>query len=376
MNPERVRYADLIALPSLDEIKARKAAAKAANAHGSEPAAKEHSFVPASELLINIDPIHLEPTTLVSSEPGAKQLKSEPGPRQVNSEPGTEVRYRPRPMVLAQDGHTKSEQAVYVAMWTRGKEHDEVSKIIRVGVATIARLARVGETQARISIRSLIAKLAVEETSGADCARGEGKTYRVFSYSEIIRRRRADGWTHVIRRTSSAKLIRSSEPGTEVKTEPGAELGTPGAKLGEVPNRDPGTVLNRVLRVKQEKGEEPSSSGIVDIQRAISPYLTMDDDAILRILESCRQKDAGATLEEISHFAGVSAAKIARQRNVDNPAGLLIKQVARFFPGTELEAYRARKAQEAARSSEVARQVLEDPESSPELKEWAQAQIP
>ena len=52
------------------------------------------------------------------------------------------------------------------------------------------------------------------------------------------------------------------------------------------------------------------------------------------------------------------AAKIQLQKNVDNPAGLLIHQVPRFFPGTELTAYRGRKAREIAEGRETAQRVL------------------
>jgi hypothetical protein len=58
---------------------------------------------------------------------------------------------------------------------------------------------------------------------------------------------------------------------------------------------------------------------------------------------------------------------------VDNPAGLLISQAPKFFPGSELQGCRVRKARELSESREVAQKVLDDPESAQDAREWAQA---
>jgi hypothetical protein len=41
-------------------------------------------------------------------------------------------------------------------------------------------------------------------------------------------------------------------------------------------------------------------------------------------------------------------------------------------PATELMKYRKQKAEERAKHLQIAREVLEDPESSPESRQWAQ----
>jgi hypothetical protein len=110
-----------------------------------------------------------------------------------------------------------------------------------------------------------------------------------------------------------------------------------------------------------------SSSGNAVVHRAIAKYLSIDDDGVTLIIATCRRKDTVSTDEEIAYFAGIAAAKIARQRNVDNPTGLLIAQVPKFFPGEELRAFRERKAKEAAvrarelqNRQEQARKTLSD----------------
>ena len=88
--PERIRYADLVALPSLDEIKARKTAAKAAK-------------------LAEMDRVALLPE--MTSTPGVIET---PGVVESPGEP------KIRPARTAQDGHSLVEQTVYDFMWKGG----------------------------------------------------------------------------------------------------------------------------------------------------------------------------------------------------------------------------------------------------------------
>lgn len=112
------------------------------------------------------------------------------------------------------------------------------------------------------------------------------------------------------------------------------------------------------------------------MQQAIAKHLLIDDDGVRLLIDGCQRNDPACTDDEIAHFAGMSADKIRQQKNVTNPVGLLINQVPRFFPGAELTAYRARKAQEMAESRELARRVLDDPDSPEEHREWARTLIP
>ena len=63
-------------------------------------------------------------------------------------------------MKLAQDAHTRAEQQVYEYLWQNAKTLDEVSRAITIGFGAMARMVRLSESNARINVRSLIAKLA------------------------------------------------------------------------------------------------------------------------------------------------------------------------------------------------------------------------
>ena len=110
--------------------------------------------------------------------------------------------------------------------------------------------------------------------------------------------------------------------------------------------------------------------------------MEIDDDAVRRIIEACRHLAPDASDEELTHFAGICAARIISARGISNPVGLLIKQAPKFFEGVSLAQYRKQEQQrreEKRRQLEAAEQetrtmaesILNDPGASAEEREWA-----
>jgi hypothetical protein len=110
-------------------------------------------------------------------------------------------------MKLAQDAHTRAEQHVYECLWQNGKPLDEISRTITLGFGAMAPMVRLSESNARINVRGLIAKLAIEEIGDYDCERSVGRTYRVLNYPEILRRRREAGLLWYMRRTLAVVFV-------------------------------------------------------------------------------------------------------------------------------------------------------------------------
>ena len=113
-------------------------------------------------------------------------------------------------MKLAQDAHTRAEQQVYEYLWQNAKVLDEMSRTITIGFGAMARMVRLSESNARINVRSLIAKLAIEEFGDYNCERSLGRTYRIFNYSEILKRRREAGLLWYMRRTLAVVFVNPS----------------------------------------------------------------------------------------------------------------------------------------------------------------------
>lgn len=112
-----------------------------------------------------------------------------------------DFRYRRRPRIRAvvtlQDGHSLAEQAVYDAIWREGKPYRGDSRIITIGLRTLAEISRMAYSNCKANVRSLVAKLALDELPGFSYT--DGRTYIIYGDAEILRRRKEAGLTHVLR---------------------------------------------------------------------------------------------------------------------------------------------------------------------------------
>lgn len=112
-----------------------------------------------------------------------------------------------RPAHLVEDGHSRAEQQVYAQLLENATLFDEVSRLITLGFASMGRLTGLSESNARINLRSLIQKLAVDEHTTYDCATSQGRTYRIYQPAEILRRRHQAGFSWVMRRTLAVVFV-------------------------------------------------------------------------------------------------------------------------------------------------------------------------
>src|SRR5579872_902183 len=109
----------------------------------------------------------------------------------------TRRRIRIREASTVQDAHSLAEQAVYDAMYRAGRPYQGDSRILTIGLRTLAELSRMAYSNCKANVRSLVTKLAIDERPGFSYT--EGRTYVIYSFREILRRRKAAGFTHVIR---------------------------------------------------------------------------------------------------------------------------------------------------------------------------------
>jgi hypothetical protein len=116
-------------------------------------------------------------------------------------------RFAIREMLLPSDAHTRAEQHVYERLWEIAQTYDEISRAVTIGFGVMASLVGLSESNARINLRSLLAKLAVEEIGEYNCERSQGRTYRIFNEAEILRRRREAGLRWYMRRTLAVVFV-------------------------------------------------------------------------------------------------------------------------------------------------------------------------
>ncbi len=115
------------------------------------------------------------------------------------------LRPKSRPANTAQDGHTHGEQALFATLWRLARPAGPTGlRAIRIGERTLAAEVPMAYSTVQENLRALASKLAIDiRLNGPQ----RPKTYLIYPDEEVLRRRRAAGLTHVIRRTSGVWLV-------------------------------------------------------------------------------------------------------------------------------------------------------------------------
>jgi hypothetical protein len=250
-------------------------------------------------------------------------------------------------MKSVQDAHTRAEQQVYECLWQNAQAVDDVSRSITIGFGAMARMVRLSESNARINVRGLVAKLAIEDLGEYNCERSVGRTYRIFNYSEIFRKRREAGLLWYMRRTLAVVFVdpKTGQPiDLGLKKTRGAHAG-PGPKLG---------------------GQAPSDSPLLE---ALSQYGPADDEAIQRLRSETRRICPDFTDEELVHFIHSKGRLVGRRDSgISSPIGFLLTSVPKCFAGEDFQLFR--KNQRETREREAAERAQQEAE----LENWRREQ--
>ena len=301
-------------------------------------------------------------------------------------EPFIRRRPRVREASTVQDGHSLAEQAVYDAMYRAGRPYQGDSRALTIGLRTLAELSRMAYSNCKANVRSLVAKLAIDEQPGFSYT--EGRTYIVYSFREILRRRKAAGLTHVIRtrgvafvdpRTGSqlsapdSGAAQSPAPHTTASISMGSALesakSSAPAKL-ESGAPDPAAYIeNRHFLRNPEEASSSVPSGVIAALRRHIP--DVDDEAALELWQRCRQNAPDARIDEVAWFIDAKAGK----PGIRMPLGFLLAAVPKCFKGDSFRQFREdceRRRQSAAeRERQFAAEILKSPDADEEQKQWA-----
>jgi hypothetical protein len=291
-------------------------------------------------------------------------------------------RIRIREASTVQDAHSLAEQAVYDAMYRAGKPYQGDSRILTIGLRTLAELSRMAYSNCKANVRSLVAKLAIEERPGFSYT--DGRTYVVYSFREILRKRKAAGLTHVIRNRGVAFV--DPETGKPVSSAPDSSAAKTGAialaSSAPVPDRS-GAPANRqssapdsVAHIRnrnlvRNEGEE-SSSFLQPVVAALRRYIPdVDDDAASELWSRCQAQAPAAELPELIHFIELKAGK----PGIRMPLGFLLSAVPKCFAGDSYRQYREERHKardtEQSRDRHFAEEILRSPDADEEQKQWA-----
>ena len=329
-----------------------------------------------------------------------------------------------RKCVRAQDGHSHIEQEVYATLWRYGKEdpNNVDTRLSNVGHTLIARESRVHERNVTLIVNRLIQKLAIDVAQREVSDQRIARTYRVFSYAEILRRRKLARLEWVVRgrgvefvdRTTGEPVFQNPERDKR-KVTASAALSTPDgvispgsdsltARAGDgfiagetgalTPSPTPGvrpslrgittkeSFKKEGLRSTRESTSTSLFPGFDVVVKAMSQFAYADHDAIVQLVEDCRAILPDVTAEEICEFIQEKSNIVAGSSTIKNPIGFLLATVPKCFVGETFlerreqkrlhaEKVRLEAEAEARRLEAVAQQAVElitEPSSPEELK--------
>jgi hypothetical protein len=247
-----------------------------------------------------------------------------------------DFRYRRRPRIreahTVQDGHSLAEQAVYETMYASGKPYRDESRILTIGLRTLAELSRMAYSNCKANVRSLVAKKAIDELPGFSYT--DGRTYIIHGYSEILRRRKEAGLTHVLRTRGVAFVNPQSDApessAPDSTAPPNLESSAPESILAALRRHDP----------------------------------EADEAAAAALWRLCRAVEPAAATDEVIHFIGVKAGK----SSAPMPLGFLLSAVPRCFQGDPIRQFRQQR-----RDRQIAAEILRNPAADEEQRDWARS---
>jgi hypothetical protein len=380
-----------VAVPALDHLETGAPDLTAPKSHARATTAPvfvaPESSAPASTAL---EP-ELPPTEPSAFETGAPETDAVDWIAGESSAPDYVFhrKVRIREASTVQDGHSLAEQAVYDAMYRAGKPYQGDSRILTIGLRTLAELSRMAYSNCKANVRSLVAKLAIEERPGFSYT--DGRTYVVYSFREILRRRKSGGLTHVIRNrgvafvnpnTGKALAETGAPDSTASKSSTlvsrafaastGALVLDRSGAPAEVESSAPATpshIKNR--QVIRNEGES-AASFLAPIVTALRKHIPdVDDDAAAELWNRCRENAPSAEIAEVIHFVDLKAGK----PGIRMPLGFLLSTVPKCFAGDSYRQFREeREALRRAgqtRDRQFAEEILRSPDADEEQRQWA-----
>ena len=270
-------------------------------------------------------------------------------------------RSKVRRCVLAQDGHSLGEEAIYQALWRAGRPESSDpngSRSVRMGAADVGYKVNMAKKNVRQNISKLYEKLALEILEDFETISSQARLYRVFSYKQILERRRAAGLEYVLRNKG---VVFCSKDGGEVVSSP-AYVNTPGdeTSIRPAPPKKRRAPLPPEMANFQPplpspvQVEQSEDADLLAVSQALNRYWPVDQLAAAQLIRACRRVQHDARADEICFFVREKLELARQSRSITNPTGLILSTVPQSFVGSTFLDFRQRMERQAALAAEEA----------------------
>jgi hypothetical protein len=292
--------------------------------------------------------------------------------------------YKVHRCTLVQHGQSLGETTLYQALWAHGKTETPETRTITAGWRTMKRLCGMTDKNCKRNTALLVEKLALEEIGQEDVHLRTGRTYRVYSFTKTLERRKAVGmeWAiwdrgrRFVQRDGSPLETRSclADKTTTVVAPTPVKIDTVDKTTpGTVVNITPGTVVKTTPVLGSTLGMENSNQSsstneVASILEALGKEVYVaDEQAALKLLDSCRSVCPDADTGEIAGIIREKGAVMQSRRDVRNPLGFLLTSVVSVFQGDGIKSYRRHQAEAIALAE---RRNQEEVRKQKQMYEW------
>lgn len=283
-------------------------------------------------------------------------------------------RSKVRRCVLAQDGHSLGEEAIYQVLWRSGRPEStdpNSSRTVRMGAADVGIKVNMAKKNVRQNIAKLYEKLALEILEDFETMSSQARLYRIFSYKQILERRRAAGLEFVLRNKG---VVFCSRDGADLVASP-AYVKTPGdeTSIRPAPPKKRRVPLPFDARPAQAPlppaapVEQSEDADLIEVSQALNRYWPVDQPAAVQLIRACRKVRPDARADEITFFVREKLELARQNRSITNPTGLILSTVPQSFVGFTFLEFRKRIERQAVLAAEEAERKLKEEE---ELKAW------
>lgn len=335
--------------PASNDVIAPSSAGTVSNGNGIGNASVRHSVYPSESL----GSTSLQSDKVSSLPPSEKSF-----PRLTRSTdfPGVGKRHLHR-CTLVQDAHSPGEQVILNCLYRMGRSprwgrsQADGSFLVNAGLRDIAEQACMHETNVRFNLRNLIAKLAIEIIEEENRKRQTARVYRIFSYKQILERRRASGLEWVIKnrgvrfisREKVEEILASETLPSDFTAELDELASAPLPERGSESLETRGSAsLPPILGSKnlENYSQQTSSSVPHDLAKGLYEIVPVfDEEAVVSLWKECRIRAGDCTTEEVLYFAKEKSL-VCRNGKIQNPVGFLLAAVPKCFEGHSFAAFR------------------------------------
>jgi hypothetical protein len=290
--------------------------------------------------------------------------------------------YKVHRCTLVQHGQSLGETSLYQALWANGRHETTETRVITAGWRTMKKLCGMTDKNCKRNTALLIEKLAIEQIGEEQAHTRTGRTYRVYSFSNTLARRKAAGmeWAiwdrgrRFVQKDGSPLIVKESigDKTTTVVAQTTVVKATPVTVVNTTPVTVVKTTPVLIGTLLGIENEESSSSVIRDITDALTAQVSLADEGAARqLIRACRAFCPDASTREMLELIREKGDLMRSMRCVKNPIGFLLKSVAAVFDGEGIRSYRR---QQLAADEMAKQRELEEAGKRQEEDKWLLAE--